>query len=112
MRSGGKTNLTMLEQHAMLAVAALQPNAYTSAISEHIGRHTGQAPLRTSLWVALPGLARRGLVRSKQGKPSPVQGGRSKFYWSITPEGRMVLTESLKNVGRLIHSAGLQKTLA
>jgi len=112
MRQCGKMSLTMLEQHALLAVAALQPDAYSGTISDHIRRHAGYPPTRASVFVALHGLEWRGLVRSRQRKPTPVRGGRAKFYWSITPQGQRALTESLKAIGRLSSAAGLQEVLA
>ena len=112
MRQCGKMSLTMLEQHALLAVAALQPDAYSGTISDHIRRHAGYAPTRAGVFVALHGLERRGLVQSQHGKPTPVRGGRAKFYWSITRQGERALTESLEAIGRLSGAAGLQEILA
>jgi|SRR5580692_1391465 PadR family transcriptional regulator, regulatory protein PadR len=112
MRQGHENALTTLEQHVMLGVAALQPKAYASALGNHIGQYAQYKPSRASVWVALPSLARRGFVRSQQGEPAPVQGGRRKFYWSLTPDGRKALAGSLKAVGKLSRVAGLHKELA
>jgi hypothetical protein len=60
----------------------------------------------SSVWVTLPGLARRGFVWSRQRKPTRVRGGRAKLFWSITPRGQSVVTESLKATGRFGGAAG------
>ena len=111
MRPSSEISLTTLEQYALLAVVALQPGAYTSAIGEHIGRHAGRTPLRGSLWVTLPGLARKRFVQSNQGLPTLVPGGRAKLFWSITPKGQRALVGSLKVVGRLSRAANLHVAL-
>jgi hypothetical protein len=62
----GKSSLTALEQHVMLAVMALQPEAYSAAIVRHIGRHTGFSPSIESVCVALAALKRFGFVTSRK----------------------------------------------
>ena len=54
-------DLTTLEQHAMLAIMALQPSAYGISIQSHIGQKAGYEPSVGSIYAALDRLEREGL---------------------------------------------------
>jgi DNA-binding PadR family transcriptional regulator len=104
--------LTTLEQHAMLAIVALHPNAYGISIQDHIARNGGYEPSVGSLYAALDRLEQKGFVRPKQGEPTAERGGRRKLYFSVTAPGKKALDESLRAVRTLTRAARLQEALA
>lgn len=103
--------LTTLEQHAMLAIAALHPDAYGISIQHHIERIAGYEPSVGSVYAALDRLEEKGFVRSRQGEATRERGGRRKLYFSITAPGQKALRGSLKAVGSLSRAARWQEQL-
>jgi PadR family transcriptional regulator, regulatory protein PadR len=104
--------LTTLEQHAMLAIVALQPNAYGISIQDHISQKAGYEPSVGSIYAALDRLEEKGFVRTKQGEATRERGGRRKLYFWLTAPGKKVLSESLKATRSLGRAAGWQEALA
>ncbi len=47
------TELTTLEQHLLLAIIGLHPNAYGASIQEHIKERTGREPSTGSVYAAI-----------------------------------------------------------
>lgn len=103
--------LTTLEQHAMLAIIALHPNAYGISIQDHIGRNAGYEPSVGSIYAALDRLEEKGFVRSKQGEATRERGGRRKLYFSLTAPGRKALTGSINATHSLSRAAGWREAL-
>ena len=103
--------LTTLEQHAMLAIVALQPNAYGISIQDHISQKAGYQPSVGSIYAALDRLEEKGFVRSKQGEATRERGGRRKLYFSLTAPGKKALTDSMNATGSLRRAAGWQEAL-
>ena len=97
------TELTTLEQHLLLAIIALHPNAYGVAIQEHIKERTGREPSTGSIYASLDRLEEKGFVRSRQGEATPERGGKRKLYFTITAPGRRALNESLRAIDSLSH---------
>jgi PadR family transcriptional regulator PadR len=104
--------LTTLEQHALLAIVALHPNAYGVSIQDHIERNTGREPSVGSIYAALDRLEEKGFVKSRVGEASPARGGRRKLYFAVTAPGEKALKASLKAVGSLSRAARWQEVLA
>jgi DNA-binding PadR family transcriptional regulator len=98
-------DLTILEQHAMLAIIALHPNGYGISIQDHIQGNAGYEPSVGSIYAALDRLEEKGFVRSKHGEATRERGGRRKLYFSVTAPGQKVLRESLRAVGSLSRAA-------
>ncbi len=98
--------LTTLEQHAMLAIMALQPNAYGISIQDHIGQKAGYEPSVGSIYAALDRLEEKGFVRSKRGEATPERGGKRKLYFWLTGSGRRALAESINAMRSLSRAAG------
>jgi PadR family transcriptional regulator PadR len=103
--------LTMLEQHAMLAIMALQPSAYGISIQDHISRQAGYEPSVGSIYAALDRLEDKGFVKSKQGEMTPERGGRRKLLFSITAPGEKALKEALRATSSLSRAARWQEVL-
>jgi PadR family transcriptional regulator PadR len=104
--------LTTLEQHAMLAIVALQPGAYGISIQDHISRQAGYEPSVGSIYAALDRLEEKGFVKSRQGEATPERGGRRKLYFTLTAPGEKTLKEALRATGVLSRAARLQEVLA
>jgi PadR family transcriptional regulator PadR len=104
--------LTTLEQHALLAVIALQSiGAYGISIQDHIERTAGYEPSVGSIYATLDRLEEKGFVKSKHGESTPERGGRRKLLFSVTAPGQKVLRDSLRAVGSLSRAARLQEAL-
>ena len=104
--------LSALEQHAMLAIIALQPSAYGISIQDHISRQGGYEPSVGSIYAALDRLEEKGFVKSRQGEATPERGGRRKLYFSVTAPGESALREALRATGKLSRAAGWQEVPA
>jgi DNA-binding PadR family transcriptional regulator len=104
--------LTTLEQHALLAIIALQPNAYGVSIQDHIERNAGYEPSVGSIYAALDRLEEKGFIKSKQGESTPARGGKRKLLFSVTAPGQKTLRESLRAIGSLSRAASWQEALA
>ena len=105
-------DLSTLEQHVMLAVIAVRPNAYGISIQDHIARRTGREPSVGSIYAALDRLEEKGFVRSKQGEEAtPQRGGKRKLFFSVTASGEKALKEALRAVGSLSRAARWQEAL-
>jgi DNA-binding PadR family transcriptional regulator len=103
--------LTTLEQHAMLAIVALQPNAYGISIQDHISQKAGYEPSVGSIYAALDRLEEKGFVRSKQGEATAERGGKRKLYFSLTAPGRRALDHSMNAVHKLGYAAGWREAV-
>jgi len=95
--------LTTLEQHLLLAIIGLHPNAYGVSIQEHIKERTGREPSTGSIYASLDRLEEKGFVKSRQGEATPERGGKRKLYFTITAPGQRALKESLQAIDALSH---------
>ena len=99
--------LTLLEQHAMLAIAALgsRLNCYGISIQGHIWQKAGYKPSVASTYAALHRLEAKGFVQSEREPPTLQRGGRGKLSFSLTAPGKKALMELLRAVSSLIRDA-------
>jgi len=95
--------LTTLEQHLLLAIIGLHPNAYGVSIQEHIKDRTGREPTTGSVYASLDRLEEKGFVKSRQGEATPERGGKRKLYFTITARGQHTLRQSLQAIDALSH---------
>jgi PadR family transcriptional regulator len=102
-------DLTAFEQHVLLAVVGLNPNAYGIAVQEHIRRRAGYKPSVGRVYAALDRLLEKGFVEPRQGEPIAARGGRGKLYFMITAPGELALNESLRAIKRLGRGLGLKE---
>ena len=94
-----------LEQLVMLAVDRLGDESYAVSIRDEISRCTGIDLGRSSVYVTLDRLERKGYVTSSFGEPTPERGGKAKRCFGVTKSGRRALSEaeaaiSLMRAGR------------
>ncbi len=97
------TELTTLEQHLLLAIIGLRPNAYGVSIQDYIKERTGREPSTGSIYASLDRLEEKGFVKSRQGEATPERGGKRKLYFTITAPGQRALKESLQAIDALSH---------
>ena len=88
--------LTKPEELLLLAICNLQGNAYGVEILKYVSQKTRTDWSIGSIYVPLDRLARLGYVVSYQGEPTSKRGGKSKRYFTITPDGMQALRESLR----------------
>jgi PadR family transcriptional regulator, regulatory protein PadR len=90
--------LTALEQHLMLAILGLQPQAYGISIQDRIKDRTGREPSTGSVYAALDRLEEKGFVVARQGEPTAARGGKRKLYFELTAPGQHTLMRSLQAI--------------
>jgi PadR family transcriptional regulator PadR len=94
-------NIGALEQHVLLAIVALHPDAYGVSIQDHIQRRAGYEPSIGSVYAAVDRLEEKGFIKSRQGEPGPRPGGRRKLHFTVTANGQATLQESLRAISSL-----------
>ena len=98
-----------LEQLVLLAALRIPSNAYAVSIRDEVQARTGIALSRSSVYVTLDRLDRKGYVRSWLGDRTPERGGKAKRCFEVTATGRHALAEAERVVGRL-RLATIQRT--
>ena len=79
-----------LEQLVLLATRRLD-QGYAVSIRDEIAVRTGLDLSRSSVYVTLDRLDRKGYVRSWFGDPTPERGGKAKRYFRVTAAGDRAL---------------------
>ncbi len=94
-----RTQLGEFEELVLLAVGALNEDAYGVAIKEFIAAKTERSPGIGALHSALSRLEEKGFLEVKIGESTKVRGGRRKKYYLITFGGKEALrvTNELRN---------------
>ena len=93
--------LSTLEQHLLLAVVGLHPNAYGVSVQDYIKERTGREYSTGSIYASLDRLEEKGFIESRQGEPTKERGGKRKLYFKITAPGQHTLRESLQAIDGL-----------
>ena len=90
------SELTKFEEQILLSVWNLQENAYGISIYSHIRRITGKKLAIGGIYFPLERLVEKGFLEARQGEPTPVRGGQSKRYYTLTKKGYRELLVSKK----------------
>ncbi len=90
-----------LEQLVMLAAVRLGDDAYAVSIRDEIEARTGIVLGRSSVYVTLDRLDRKGYVMSWFSDPTPERGGKAKRCFKVTAAGRRALSAAESAVARL-----------
>jgi PadR family transcriptional regulator PadR len=90
-----------LEQLVLLAALRLGGEAYAVSIRDLIETETGIAITRSSVYVTLDRLDRKGYVSSWFGDPTPERGGKAKRHFQTTAAGRRALAAAERAVARM-----------
>jgi DNA-binding PadR family transcriptional regulator len=85
--------LTLTEQHILLAIHQLKEQAYLISIRDFIHSITGKELAIGTIYVPLERLHRLGFLSTKLIKPLPRVGGRAIKYYSLTSSGISILSE-------------------
>jgi PadR family transcriptional regulator PadR len=88
--------LTKAEETLLLAILGLKDNAYGVAIKQRIQKTTGKALPYGTLYFILDQLTKKGFARRSTGESKPERGGRSRIYYTLTPDGSMALKHAYK----------------
>lgn len=75
------------EEIILLSILKLENNAYGVSIRKQIYQNTGDKWSFASIYQPLDNLVRKKYVRRKKGDPTSKRGGKSKFYYEVTPVG-------------------------
>jgi len=86
--------LTRLEEQILLSVWKLQDEAYGISIYKHIRDITRKKLAIGGIYFPLERLVKKSLLKAYKGEPTPVRGGQSKRYYSLT---RLGMEELLAN---------------
>lgn len=89
--------LTRSEEYVLLAVWRLKGNAYTLSILDQISEVTGYKWQLGAIYVPLDKLREKGYLRKYKGDPTSERGGRSKYFYELTDDGKKALKE-IKNI--------------
>lgn len=87
--------LTTREQLVMLAIARCGRESYALAIQDEIRSH-GQTLTLGVLYTVLNRLEERGLIRHREGEPTPERGDRPKRFHALTGAGVRELRSTLR----------------
>ena len=83
--------LSRSEEIILLTVLKLKDEAYGVSIREQIYNNTGHKWSFASIYQPLDKLVRKNYVRKIAGEPTPERGGKRKYYYRITPQGKKAL---------------------
>lgn len=85
------------EELVLLAVAALEGQAYGALLLEDLQKRTGRNIQLSAIHVALYRLEEKKLVHSYMGGATAERGGRRKRFFSVTADGLQILKD-IRNV--------------
>jgi PadR family transcriptional regulator PadR len=103
--------LTRVEELILLSVWKLQGNAYGAAIRNLLTDETGEDWPIATIYTPLDRMARKGLLASSVGNPTPERGGRSKKMYQLTAQGVRAL-ESVRQMSETMWSELPEPVLA
>jgi len=89
------------QQLVMLAVLRLEGAAYGARIQREIEETAGRSVSIATVYVTMERLEQRGFVESRLADPTPVRGGKSKRYYTLTPSGLDALREARDEMNRM-----------
>jgi PadR family transcriptional regulator, regulatory protein PadR len=95
------------EQLVLLALARLGEDAYGVTIRATLVERTKRKPSLGAIYSTLRRMEGKGLVRSFQGEPEAVRGGRAKKHVALTAKGRAALREAHAAVVRMAEGVSL-----
>lgn len=93
--------LTRNEEIILLTILKLEGGAYGVSIRKRIQRDMGEKWSFASIYQPLDNLLRKKYVRRDKGDPSEKRGGKSKFFYTVTPEGKRSLLKLKRSRERI-----------
>lgn len=95
--------LSRSEEIILFAVLKLKDNAYGVTIRQCVIETTGYQWTVGAVYAPLHRLIKKGYLSPRKGAPAPERGGRSKVFYTITPEGKKAFLQ-IKKVSERIWS--------
>jgi PadR family transcriptional regulator PadR len=86
--------LREFEELVLLSVLISAPGAYGASLQKVLAEEAGREVSLGAIYTALDRLARKGLVVSELGDPTPVRGGRRKRHYHLTSKGLQYVREA------------------
>lgn len=88
--------LSRSEEIILLTIWKLENNAYGVTIRDRISKDTGHEWSFGAIYKPLKKLVRQSCVKKTRSQPCAERGGRSKYMYTLTPQGRKALKEIRK----------------
>ena len=85
--------LSRSEEIILVAILKLGKSAYGVSIREQISKDTGDEWSFASIYQPLMRLTRKKYVSRTKGNPLSERGGKSKYFYELTAEGKRALLE-------------------
>ena len=79
--------MTRNEEIILLTILKIKGSAYGVNIRKQIYQDMGDKWSFASIYQPLDNLVRKKYVRRTKGDPTSKRGGKSKFYYEVTPDG-------------------------
>ena len=96
------------ELYVLLAIVQLGDDAYGIRIRQEIDRRTSREIAIGAVYATLGRLHDKDLVTFTVSDPEPVQGGRARKHYQLTPAGARALRHSTGMLARMMHGANLK----
>jgi DNA-binding PadR family transcriptional regulator len=93
---GEKMKLSRSEEVILVTILKLKDNAYGVSIREQIYQDTGDKWSFASIYQPLDKMVLKEFVKKIKGEPSAERGGKSKFFYQVTKEGKEALLQIRK----------------
>ena len=86
--------LSRWEEVYLLSILELKDNAYGVTIKKSVSQKTGKTLSYGGLYFMLAQLVKKGMALKTQGEPTQKRGGRRKYYYSLTEQGKKALQDT------------------
>ena len=96
------------ELYVLLAIVHLDDEAYGIRIRQEIERRTGRETAIGAIYATLGRLTDKALVAFTLSAPEPVQGGRARKHYSLTPAGARAVRHSTSMLTKMMAGANLR----
>ena len=83
--------LSRWEEVYLLCIWQLKDNAYGVTIKKSVSQKTGKTLSYGGLYFMLAQLVKKGLAIKTPGEPTQKRGGRRKYYYTLTENGKKAL---------------------
>lgn len=93
--------LSRAEEIILLAILKLEGDAYGVSIRKRIFDDTGDRWSFASIYTPLDRLVRKGYALKTKGDPTAKRGGKSRFFYEVTNEGKKALLDIQKAHSRV-----------
>jgi PadR family transcriptional regulator, regulatory protein PadR len=100
-------HLSDFELYVMLAVAALEGDAYGVTIATRIEDRTGRDVSIGAVYATLGRLADKDYVAFSISDPEPIRGGRARKLVALTPAGARALRQTTESLARMLEGVAL-----